>query len=313
MTKISQSYLKVQYDIRPGKQVERRMLIDAFGTLSDSGFSIRDYQYTGMGSIHFVDFVMLHKYLGVSSFLSVEIDDKIEKRIKFNKPFSLVDTHIGPIGDKIGELSPDRQHILWLDYDCVVNEEIIQDVVAATAQLSVGSILLITLDAEPPPGEGAIQWREYLIDEVNDYLPQPNEPSDFSPQALPKVYVNVLKKACSSGLAGRHDVKLLPLFNFEYADGHKMLTIGAMIGGESELRKVRGSRLVETRYYRECFESEPLRINVPVVTRKERAYLDAAMPCDDDWSPDEFELSSEEVMAYREIYRFLPAYAELFL
>ena len=35
------------------------------------------------------------------------------------------------------------------------------------------------------------------------------------------------------------------------------------------------------------------------------------MPCDDSWLPNEFEASTEEIKAYREIYRFLPSYAEL--
>jgi hypothetical protein len=47
------SYLKVHYELRPAKQVERRMLIDAFQQLAQAGFQIRDYQYTGMGSIYF--------------------------------------------------------------------------------------------------------------------------------------------------------------------------------------------------------------------------------------------------------------------
>ena len=37
------------------------------------------------------------------------------------------------------------------------------------------------------------------------------------------------------------------------------------------------------------------------------------MPCADKWIPADFELSSENVRAYREIYRFCPTYAELML
>jgi hypothetical protein len=37
------------------------------------------------------------------------------------------------------------------------------------------------------------------------------------------------------------------------------------------------------------------------------------MPCDDDWLPNHFEADAEDVMAYRELYRFLPSYAELLL
>ena len=87
MSTPTQSYLKVPYDLRPAKQVERRMLIDAFHRLTSAGFPIADYQYTGMGSIYFVDFILFHKLLGMDKLLSVEFDKDIEKRVKFNAPF----------------------------------------------------------------------------------------------------------------------------------------------------------------------------------------------------------------------------------
>jgi hypothetical protein len=37
------------------------------------------------------------------------------------------------------------------------------------------------------------------------------------------------------------------------------------------------------------------------------------MPCPAGWRSDEFELRSTDLKAYREIYRYLPAYAELLL
>ena len=59
----TRSYMKVRYDLRPAKQVERRMIIDALHKLARAGVDISRYQYTGMGSIHFVDFVLFHKML----------------------------------------------------------------------------------------------------------------------------------------------------------------------------------------------------------------------------------------------------------
>src|ERR1039458_7349749 len=86
----TQSYRKVQYELRSAKQVERRMLIDARQTLGAAGFNIPEFQYTGFGSIYFVDFVLFHKYLGIKKMWSVEHDLTIKKRIRFNRPFSFV-------------------------------------------------------------------------------------------------------------------------------------------------------------------------------------------------------------------------------
>jgi len=51
----------------------------------------------------------------------------------------------------------------------------------------------------------------------------------------------------------------------------------------------------------------------PKITRKERLYLDSEMPCDAEWLPNDFELSKEEIAAYRAIYRYYPAYTEMLL
>src|SRR5947209_9875151 len=120
MTQISESYRKVPYDLREAKQVERRMIIDALLRLAVAGFSVTDYQYTGMGSVYFVDYSLLHRLLGIHRMLSVEISQAIRRRVEFNRPFGLVETEIAGIGDILPSLSRDRRHIVWLDYDNVI-------------------------------------------------------------------------------------------------------------------------------------------------------------------------------------------------
>ena len=85
-------------------------------------------------------------------FLSVEIEEQITKRIEFNKPFRMIETRIGPIGAEIPTLSRDLSHILWLDYDGVISEYMLQDIVLATSVLRNQSLVLVTVDLEPPGG-----------------------------------------------------------------------------------------------------------------------------------------------------------------
>lgn len=92
-----------------------------------------------------------------------------------------------------------------------------------------------------------------------------------------------------------------------------MLTLGCVIGTDEDARRIRESALTRQIYYRGDFHAAPYEIVVPVVTRKERGYLDRAMPCREGWAPKEFEMRSEDVARYRDVYRFLPAYAELLL
>jgi hypothetical protein len=119
--------------------------------------------------------------------------------------------------------------------------------------------------------------------------------------------------ALKEGMAGRPDVNYIPLFDFIYADGHRMLSVGGMIGTNAEKLKVTSIDTEGAAYLRLAAEGQPYEIVVPKLTGKERHLLDAAMPCAASWRPKEFGLSKSDIEAYRGIYRFLPAYAELLL
>lgn len=309
----TESYLKVHYELRPAKQIERRMLVDALQMLSLAGLPISEYQYTGFGSIFFVDFILFHKLLGVWNMLSVEHSESIKKRIKFNKPFDCIRIEFGPISNVIPNLSPDRKHFLWLDYDDVIHRSHVEDIFLAASHLSSGSLLLITVDVEPPgKDDGPEQWRDHFEEEAGRYLIS-TKVEDFTKSNIPRINIQIIERVIRDGLAAREDIKFLPLFNFLYADGHQMLTLGGIIGSDIERRHIRGSKLEEVNFVRRDFSKEPFRIRVPNLTRKERLYLDSNMPCTSKWKPKEFEMLPDDIAAYREIYRFFPAYAELLL
>jgi hypothetical protein len=314
MSAATESYLKVAYDLRPAKQIERRMFIDGLQRLALAGFDIGDYQYTGFGSIFFVDFILFHKLLGLQRLLSVEHSLKIEKRVKFNRPFKQIEILMESITDVIPTLSADRKHLLWLDYDDVLQKGHIADLFLAGTYLPPGSILLVTVDAEPPGAEqdGPPQWKRHFEDQAGDYLGSFTQLEDFAESHLLTVNTRILERAIASGLVAR-EARFLPLFWFGYQDGHKMLTLGGMIATDSEIRKVEGSTLPRANYYRGDFSGEPYSIRVPNLTRKERMFLDCEMPCDDGWTTHEFEVDPDSIRDYREVYRYLPAYAELLL
>jgi hypothetical protein len=314
MSSPTESYLKVAYDLRPAKQIERRMFIDALHRLAFAGFDIGDYQYTGFGSIFFVDFVLFHKLLGLKRLLSVEHSTKIEKRVRFNRPFKQIEISMSSITDVIPTLSSDRKHLLWLDYDDVLQKSHITDLVLAGTYLTPGSILLVTVDVEPPGGErdGPHQWKQHFEDQAGDYLGSLTQLTDFAESNLVTINTTILARAIDSGLVAR-EAHFFPLFWFVYEDGHRMLTLGGMIATETERRKVEASTVRFASYHREAFVGEPYSIKVPNLTRKERMFLDREMPCVDEWTTDEFEVDADSIRDYREVYRFLPAYAELLL
>jgi hypothetical protein len=309
------SGVKVHYELRSHKQVERRMLIDAFHLLSDGGFAIRNYQYTGFGSWYFVDFILFHKLLGIEKMLSIEHSLSFKKRVQFNKPFENVAIHIGDASEVIPILDARNHHILWLDYDYVIDSEMIEDIRSAANLLSTGSVLLITIDNEAPgpPGDGPERWKQYYEEEAGAFIPADTTTAYFVESELTRVHLRILWRAVMAGVAPRTGVEFTPLFSFLYADGHQMLSVGGMLTTPDDRSRITKSALPKALYYRDSFEAEPYQIKVPNLTRRERLYMDSAMPCPSGWAPADFELHPDEVAAYKEIYRFFPAYAELLL
>jgi hypothetical protein len=323
---VASSYKKVFYDLRPGKQIERRMLLDTFQLLSNGGFRISDYQYTGLGSIYYVDFVLFHKYLGISKLLSLEHDQEAEKRARFNKPYKMISLEIKSAFDAMPWLDRDAKHILWLDYDYTLESSVLRDVEKAAFQLSSGSILIVTVDVEPPEleetgesGDEPVQKTspeismEILKEECGALWNPAWTPVDFAVSELANRSRDILNLAVMNSLAVRPGVSYLPLFSFVYRDGHSMYTFGGMIGGDSERTALEGCGLARAPYLRRSVADAPYEIPVPRLTRKERIYLDSLMPLRPGHSRNQIGFSARELRAYEEIYRFFPTYVEALL
>lgn len=319
MSSIGKSHEKVHYEFRPAKQVERRMLLHSLQELRALGYSISNYEYTGLGSIYFVDFALFHRYLGLTRMTSVEGDRHVEKRVDFNCPYKLINVVHDDMSAQISRLSSERRHILWLDFDSILTEDLLDTVQLATAQLSVQSILLITVDVEPPgrPEDGLTKWNpttwmRHYREEAGAHFWRGISRRDFARDALPKTNARILQAVIDEGLRERN-ATFIGMFSFLYADGHRMLSVGGMIGGDEERRRIRSLNRKELFFMRDNITDEPFLIRVPMVTRRERHYLDQNMPCRKNWSPSAFEMKSADVKDYSAIYRYYPAYTEMLL
>ncbi len=319
MSFIGKSHEKVHYEFRPAKQVERRMLLHAFHELRDLGYTISNYEYTGLGSIYFVDFALFHRYLGLTRMTSVEGNREIDQRVEFNCPYKLIKVIHDDMSAQIARLSSKRRHILWLDFDSILTEELLDAVHLAATQLSVRSILLVTVDVEPPgrPEDGLKKWNptawmRHYRREAGVYFWRGISRRDFARDALPVTNARILQVVIDQGLRER-DAEFIGMFSFLYADGHRMLSVGGMIGTDEDRRQIRSLNQKELFFMRNNITEEPFIIRVPLVTRKERHYLDQNMPCRKNWSPSVFEMKLDDIKDYRKLYRYYPAYTEMLL
>src|SRR5258708_16171308 len=128
----------------------------------------------------------------MSKLLSLERMTGLSSRIEFNKPFKCVDVNMVSASSAIPNLSRDTRHILWPDYDGVIHKDFLSDIQSAITVLPAGSILLVTVDVEPPEDYdyrqvnphfdsskdvmGPKTWKQYFEHPPPPFLPFPLTP-----------------------------------------------------------------------------------------------------------------------------------------
>jgi len=319
MSDIQGSYSRVNYLLRPTKQVERKMIIEALQKLLPLGYDIPGYRYVGMGSIYYVDFVLFHKYLHITDMLCVEVRP-IERRMSFNRPYEFVNLHMGKMAEVLPQLDRARSHLMWLDYDTPPNEQILSDLATAVKVTAPGSVVIITVTAQLSEVERAAnieemkernqkwaaiysEWFRVYVDEVT--------PAMLTRKNIALLFANVLRNLCIENVRGRRDVDVdfLPLFNYRYADGQSMLTVGGLIDTTERINQLRESRFLEEPVI--VTGEEPVGITVPQLTVREKLWLDQNLRAVGEGADElAFELEPAEVESYIQYAKYYPIYYE---
>ena len=331
MSTALESYEKLNYAVRPSKQVERKLMIEALHFLGhNAGYRVSSYTYLGFGSIYYVDFVLFHKYLYIDRMICVECSD-IPKRMRFNKPYRFIKLHMGTLSSIIPMLRFNKRYIVWLDYDYGLDygvesaeSSIVEDVSAFASKLSPGSILLVTAEAEPRLSNRRLnaqltqeQRDQYLYQAFTDnygILLGEVSKGDLTRKGLPKLVASVLgEQMRRSMLTNRHDVDFHQLFNFVYSDGAQMVTVGGIIDVPESDRKLEECGVYDLPFIERG--ASPMLISVPQLTLREKEAIDAKIMGRRGRGSVKvrFELRQEFLDNYQKYYKHYPTYYEALL
>lgn len=160
------SFDSVNYSIRPRKNIERKLIAELLLSMEQE-FNISTYQYIGMGSLWFSDFIAMHKTLGIRAMSSIEKYSPL--RAKFNSPFGFINVIEGTAKDEVPRLlKEDLSSIVWLDYDHDLSSGIIDDLLTIGRASSSGDFFIVTANAHhnqiKPPRFGDIGLLTKIID-----------------------------------------------------------------------------------------------------------------------------------------------------
>lgn len=311
---MSESYRKINYNLRPSKHMERKMICEALRRLAAFG-RVETYRYIGFGALYFSDFVLFHKSLGMRHMISVEHEKKNEESFEFNKPYDCITIKYGESNDILPQLPWDVRTVLWLDYDGRLDESVLRDIEYFANHGMPGSVIIVTVNAHPDPKDSdPIKTLREAVS-GRKVVPSHLRKEDLQSWGLARVCAGIIRNDILEVLFDRSAPRQAgskfcykQLFNFHYSDGARMLTTGGIIYDEGQSGIVDGCSFDSLPFV--VVGDDAFRIEVPKLTYREILYLDSQLPCADVDQLETFGIPRGDVESYRQLYRYFPRFAE---
>lgn len=306
---------KINYLIRPAKQVERKLIIETLTSLGKV-YPIHTYQYVGMGSLFYVDYKMFHKYLGIENMISMEMEEDKIDRFRFNKPYNFITLRPGISTDILPTLQWDNNMFIWLDYDFRISLTVINDIQIVSNYIRSGGILLITLDAEPKRFDSIKRDPQLSVnkdrlknlkEELYPYFPSDISEKDLSVKRYPLLLRQIIVNAIEDKLRKR-DLGFFQIFNFKYVDTSRMYTFGCFF--DESLSKIERTNLFDLDFVSR--DDRLVEINVPIMTPLEKIHFDKLIPNIAE-KLSEFYMDKKKLDDYEKLYKYYPQYFEALL
>lgn len=269
------SFEKVNYLLRPRKQIERKIIIELLRLIQD----IDKYNYIGLGSIFYYDFILFHKLLNINKMISLD-DKTANKRFKFNLPYDFIKFINKRTTDFFSIYKLKSKTIIWLDYDIPIfknhdrNNTIFRDIDLVCRNLKSPIILILTIDVKNIADFNEIKA---FFDEFNCYIPDKLKtdiikriPREFNLH-YDKIVQNIILNYFDE-IQKLDTNKFSKLFSFCYEDSRPMFTLGGVLGVKNDADDI--IKLVKTNEFYNTDYDNITSIDVPNLTYKEKIYID---------------------------------------
>jgi hypothetical protein len=319
---------RINYNLRPAKHVERKMLVESFRRLNEFG-SIESYRYIGFGSFYFRDFQLLHKNLGIENMISIEREVGNRPRFEFNKPFNCISMQYNESNAVLPTLDWDIRTILWLDYDGKLTTNVLTDIQFFCSNAFPGSVIIVTVNvaADPYDENAENSALERFQSAVGiDNVPLDIKDKDLKKDSLAIVCRRIVNNQILDTLHKRNGARAAnnrfeykQLFNFHYSDSADMLTVGGLVYDAGQSHNVAKCGFESLHFIRTSLEysrsdnlgqlqDDAYQIEIPNLTYKELRYLDSQLP--QGIKLLRSVIPETEVRQYAKIYRYFPTFTE---
>ncbi|PXY44726.1 O-methyltransferase [Flavobacterium hydrophilum] len=312
---MSASGNSINYDLRTAKSVERRMISSVVKELF-SKVNHNKRRYIGMGSTYFTDFKLFHKELHIKNMISIEIEQRLQKRVEFNKPFSCINVEIGKSTDVLPQLNWNKNvDLIWMDYDEKLNYDYFTDIEIIFTNMAKGGVYLMTCNKQLHRYQTVADFEE----EFGGLVPLGTHVTDFNGEndfkLIRKMLLNKINEVVQSrnySLEENEQLIFRQLFYFTYRDGAPMISYGGYLDLKNNAFNLKDYTLDRFDF----ISTEEIRyvISPPVITNREINLLNSCLPNSEkkynSFGKIQF-IPESDRESFRKLYKFLPTYMDV--
>lgn len=306
------SPLKINYELRPYKFAERKMLLSTFASICH--FYQGEYMYIGFGGLSFTDFKLFHKELHIEKMCSIEGGDLSKERLEFNCPYSFIQIHKDLSTNVLSRIELNNKSIVWLDYDGVLDNYMFEDLSLLMRQLPIGSVYLITCNRALKSEETGKEYTiEQFKDKFNTLVPFDITTKDFSSienyKTIRKMFSTQIENIMNDRIRNGEDIKFIQLYNIIYQEnrGAKMFTYGGVITNSSTMisaLKINDFSFIRT-------NEDVYKIQIPNLTFKEEIHINQHIPDKIVNLKSINIIDNNDIDKYIAMYKFLPNFFDV--
>lgn len=301
----------LNYEIRPCKFVERRMLLTAFMRILPLFNS--NYQYIGFGGLSFTDFKLFHRELHINTMYSIE-GEYNKSKLEFNKPYSCIKILCGKSLSMLSTIELTQPSIIWLDYDNCLSIDVFNDLEHILMRIPHGSIYLMSCNRQLRKGNNPYSVEE-LTEIFNNLVPIGFEKDCCSSTKAADTIRRMLESDCNNVISDRNKtevtkLKFKTLFNLIYEEykGARMYTFGGIVLNDSfdeNSLNIGDLDFIDT--------AEPYEIDIPNLTYREATALNQILNFDEkeNYFINNSIIDKDEIDRYKRYYKYLPNFYDV--
>lgn len=311
---------KINYQVRPAKSIERKMLCDLIREIQ----LVRadgEMRYIGLGAKYFTDFLLLHNEFGITDMISIEAEKERQIRYEFNKPLKCIQMWYGTTNEILPQIDgfDEKMNLIWLDYDDAFEESMLVDIETICRNIDIGSMFFISCNYSVG-GKIPSEKMESFRKNVGVFFDEKIEKNNYTTKKMPFVIKKLIDSQINKTVEmrnrlGQGFVEYKQLLFLTYQDGAPMMTIGGILADQELKEKIDNSRLFD-KYWFMSYDDKVVTIEIPKLTNKEIQLILKNLPLtEEEFLAQEekfFGIEYEEISKFERIYRYYPYYSEGF-